>query len=80
MLLPVWSVVSVWRGQGAEPVPAGKERLLPRSVGADGQGSLAGVAGQAGGDVPNPAAERVRVGGILSGEAGMLNTVPVVLV
>jgi hypothetical protein len=46
-------------GQGAEPLPAGGERLLPRPVRADAQGPLTG---EAGGDVPDPVAERVRVG------------------
>ena len=49
-------------GQGAEPLPAGQERLLPRPVRADPEDALAGVAGEAGGDVPDPVAERVRVG------------------
>jgi hypothetical protein len=48
--------------QGTEPLPAGEEGVLPWPVGADGEGSLPGVAGQPGGQVPDPVAERVRVG------------------
>jgi hypothetical protein len=47
---------SGWCWQGAQPLPAGEERLLPWPVGADLQGPLAGVAGEAGGDVPDPVA------------------------
>jgi len=43
-------------------MPAGEERFLPGLVGADGEGALPGVAGEPGGDVPDPVAERVRVG------------------
>ena len=48
-------------GQGAEPLPAGEERICPGPVGADGEGPLPGVAGEAGGDVPDPVAERIGV-------------------
>src|SRR5580700_10012995 len=53
---------SGWRWQGAELLPAGEERVLPWPVRADLQDSLPGVDGEAGGDVPDPVAERVRVG------------------
>lgn len=43
-------------------MPAGEELLLRGPVGADRQDAFAGVAGEAGGDVPDPIAERVRVG------------------
>lgn len=43
-------------------MPAGQECLFPGPVGADAQGPPAGVAGEACGDVPDPVAERVRVG------------------
>src|SRR6516162_3751708 len=49
-------------GQGAEPLPAGEERLLPGPVGADLEDALAGVMREAGGDVPDPVAERIGVG------------------
>ena len=49
-------------GQGAEPLPAGQERFGPGPVGADGEDLLAGVGGQARGEVPDPVAEGVRVG------------------
>src|ERR1700704_18148 len=49
-------------GQGAEPLPAGEERVLPGPVGADHEDPLAGVTGEAGWDMPDPVAERVRVG------------------
>ena len=49
-------------GQGAEPLPAGEEGLLPGPVGADLENALTGVMCQASGDVPDPVAERVRVG------------------
>src|SRR5271170_900601 len=64
-LLPVRWCCWFWSGgcwQGAEPLPAGEECLLPWPAGADFQGPLAGVDGEAGGDVPDPVAERVRVG------------------
>src|SRR5262249_59593280 len=54
-----------WSGgcwQGAKPLPAGEEGILPGPVGADLEEALAGVMREAGGDVPDPAAERVRVG------------------
>ena len=54
-----------WSGgcwQGAESLPAGEEGLRPGPVRADGEGPLAGVAGEPGGDVPDPVAERFRVG------------------
>jgi hypothetical protein len=44
-------------------VPAGEEGVFPWPVGADGEGSLAGVAGKPGGQVPDPVAEGVRVRG-----------------
>jgi len=47
---------------GAEPLPAGQECFLPWPVGADLEDALAGVAGEVGWDVPDPVAERVRVG------------------
>ena len=56
---------SCWSGgcwQGAEPLPAGEERVFPWPAGADGEGALPGVAGQAGGQVPDPVAEGVGVG------------------
>jgi hypothetical protein len=46
--------------QGAEPLPAGEKRVLPGPVRADLQDAHAGLAGRAGGDVPDP--ERVGVG------------------
>ena len=48
-------------GQGAEALPAVQECLGPRPVGADGEGALAGVAGQPGRQMPDAVAERVRV-------------------
>src|SRR5215813_9310655 len=54
-----------WSGgcwQGAKPLPAGEEGILPGPVGADLEEALAGVMREAGGDVPDPVAERVRVG------------------
>src|SRR5690348_11621655 len=54
-----------WSGgcrQRAEPLPAGEEGLRPGPVGADLEDALAGVMGQASGEVPDPVAERVRVG------------------
>src|SRR6185312_590466 len=54
-----------WSGgcwQGTEPLPAGEERLRPWPVGADGEGPLAGVAGEPCGDVPDPVTERIGVG------------------
>ena len=59
-----WGILC-WSGgcwQGAQPLPAGEERVFPGPVGADLEDALAGVMGQAGGDVPDPVAERVRVG------------------
>jgi hypothetical protein len=49
-------------GQGAEPLPAGEERLFRGPVRADLQDALTGVMGEPGGEVPDPVAERVRVG------------------
>src|SRR5271170_7165162 len=49
-------------GQGVRPLPAGEERARPGPAGADLEDALAGVAGKAGGDVPDPVAERVGVG------------------
>jgi hypothetical protein len=50
--------------QGAEPLPADEEGILPGPAGADFQDALAGVMGQAGGEVPDPVnrTERIRVG------------------
>jgi len=48
--------------QGAEPLPASEERVLPWPVGADLEVPLPGMMGEAGGDVPDPVAESVRVG------------------
>ena len=48
--------------QGAEPLPAGEERVLPGPVRADLQDSFPGVPGEPGGDVPDAVTERVRVG------------------
>ena len=48
--------------EGAEPLPAGEECLLPWPAGADGEYPLPGVPGQPRGDVPDPVAECVRVG------------------
>src|SRR5690242_5543945 len=56
---PCWSFR---RWQSAEPSPAGEEGVFPRPGGTDGKGSLAGVAGESGGQVPDPVAERVGVG------------------
>jgi hypothetical protein len=49
-------------GQGAEALPAGDEGVGPWPVGADREGPLAGEAGEAGWQVPDPVAEGVRVG------------------
>jgi hypothetical protein len=54
-----------WSGgcwQGAEPVPAGEGCLLPRPAGADLEDALPGVVREAGGEVPDPVAQRVRLG------------------
>ena len=48
--------------QGAQPLPAGEERLRPGPVRADLEDALAGVTGQAGGEVPDPVAQRIGVG------------------
>jgi hypothetical protein len=64
-LLSCRSGGSCWSGgcgQGAEPLPAGEECTGPWPVGADGEGPFPGVAGEAGGQVPDPVAERIRVG------------------
>src|SRR5690242_11816708 len=53
---------SAGRGQGAEPVPAGEEGVVPGPVRADLEDLLAGVADEPGGQVPDPVAERVRLG------------------
>src|SRR5579884_2074781 len=56
---------SSWSGgcwQGAEPLPAGEERVCPGPGGADLQDAFAGVAGEPGGDVPDPVTECVGVG------------------
>jgi hypothetical protein len=56
---------SRWSGgcwHDAEPLPAGQEGPAPGPVGADGEGSLAGVAGESRGKVPDLVAERVRGG------------------
>ena len=65
VLLPCRWGGSCWSGgcgQGAQPLPAGEERLLPGPVRADLQDALAGVADEPGGQVPEPVAERVRLG------------------
>ena len=49
-------------GQGAEALPAGEEGVGPWPVGADREGPLPGVAGERGGQVPDPVAERIGVG------------------
>src|SRR6185437_3787335 len=64
-LLPCRLGSSRWSAggrKGAQPVPAGDESVLPGPVRADLQGPLPGVADEAGGDVPDPVAERVRFG------------------
>ena len=43
-------------------MPAGEEGVFPGPAGADRQDPLPGVTGQAGGNVPDPVAEGVRVG------------------
>ena len=43
-------------------LPAGEERLCPGPAGTDGEGLPPGVAGQPGWQVPDPVAERVRLG------------------
>jgi hypothetical protein len=58
-LLPYRAGGSCWSGgcgQGAEPLPAGEERTGPWPVGADREGPFPGVAGEAGGQVPDPVA------------------------
>src|SRR6266481_145630 len=65
VLLPCRAGGSCWScgcWQGGEPLPAGQERLCPGPVGADGEDALAGVAGEPGGEVPDPVAEGIRVG------------------
>jgi hypothetical protein len=49
-------------GQCAEPLPAGEKCPFPRPVRGDLQDPLAGAAGEAGRDMPDPVAERVRGG------------------
>src|SRR4249920_974180 len=48
-------------GQGAQPLPAGQERLLPGPGAADLQHPGAGVAGQPGGQAQQPVAQRARL-------------------
>jgi hypothetical protein len=48
--------------EGAQPVPARDEGVFPGPVRADLEDPLASVADEAGGDVPDPVAERVRLG------------------
>ena len=48
--------------QGAEPLPASQECLLPWPVRADLKDALAGVVHEAGREVPDSVAERVRLG------------------
>jgi hypothetical protein len=43
-------------------LPAGEEGVGPWPVGADREGPLPGVAGEPGGQVPDPVAERIGVG------------------
>ena len=50
---------SSWCGQGAEPLPAREEGVLPRPVRADLQDPLPGVVHEAGREVPDAVAERV---------------------
>src|SRR5215472_938952 len=52
---------SAGRGQGAQPVPAGDEGVVPGPVRADLQVPFPGVADETGGQVPDPVAERVRL-------------------
>ena len=47
---------SGWRWQGAEPLPAGQECLLPWPVRADLEDALASVVHEAGREVPDPVA------------------------
>src|ERR1035438_7375126 len=49
-------------GQCGQPLPAGQERLLPRPVRADLQDALPGVPDEAGGDVPEPVTQGIRLG------------------
>jgi hypothetical protein len=51
-------------GECAEPVPAGDEGVFPGPVRTDLEDPFPGVADEAGGDAPDPVAERVR-GGVL---------------
>src|SRR6266536_2875568 len=54
-----------WSGgcwQGAQPLPAGQEGVLPGPGAADLQHALPGVTGEPGGQVPQPVAQRVRLG------------------
>jgi len=54
-----------WSGgcwQGAEPLPARQECLLPWPVRADLEDALPGVVHEAGREVPDPVAQRVRLG------------------
>src|ERR1022692_4412480 len=54
-----------WSGglwQGAEPLPAGQERLLPGPGPADLQHAGTGVADEAGGQAQEPVAQRVWLG------------------
>src|SRR5260370_9688671 len=63
-LLPVRRDSSCWSarcGQGAQPPPAGDERLLPWPGGADLEDALAGVPDQPGGQVEKPT-DGVRLG------------------
>src|SRR5712691_12947698 len=54
-----------WSGgfwQGAEPLPAGQEGVLPGPGPAELEDALPGVADQPGGQGPQPVAQRVRLG------------------